>query len=276
MKMPLSPEPTRYWDKIAKRQSREPSTILWRRYSDAINERIIAEWAPLRARHALKTDLFDEAVHTGIYPQVRTRADHFSGVDLSAEVAAQAFRRYPSIQATVSDVRSLPFCDDRFDFILSTSTLDHFREMQDLELSLMELNRVLCPSGTLIITMDNLANPILFLRNIISRFARKNTKFRPYFMGKTFHPWNLKAHLSRTGFILTEQATVMHFPRILLVAFAKLLLRHFKIQQILDFCRRFEVLQKTPWRASLDIISRQRPTRADPGWKAMPWAIQTG
>ena len=69
--------------------------------------------------------------------------------------------RNSGIEAVVADVRSLPFAEASFGVVFSGSTLDHFESAADIQRSLGELYRVLRPGGTLILTLDNPANPLI-------------------------------------------------------------------------------------------------------------------
>ncbi len=62
-----------------------------------------------------------------------------------------------------ADVRELPFDNDVFDFILSTSTLDHFTCREDLIKALKGLKRVLKPEGVMIIALNNKHNLNFYL-----------------------------------------------------------------------------------------------------------------
>ncbi len=62
---------------------------------------------------------------------------------------------------------TLPFPDGAFDRVFSNSTLDHFDSRDDIREALRELARVLHPEGELLLTLDNLANPVVRLRNAL-------------------------------------------------------------------------------------------------------------
>ena len=98
---------------------------LWRRHSDAVNERLIDRWLPHAVGSVLKTDLFDELVSPGLYPALAARAGAVAGIDISPETVAGARRRHPELEATVASVTDLPFETARFDAVVSNSTLDH-------------------------------------------------------------------------------------------------------------------------------------------------------
>ena len=152
-----------------------------------------------RAAHAtlLKTDLFDEAVGRGLYPELAARAHQVIGIDVSAGVVRAAARRYPALDARVADVLALPFGENTFDAIVSNSTLDHFDSHAELSASVRELARTLRPGGRLIITLDNRLNPIVALRTSVLFGTLHRLRIVPYFVGATHGPRGLAARARR-------------------------------------------------------------------------------
>ena len=65
---------------------------LLRAYADELNARLAETWLVKgpRPRRLLKTDLFDEAVGSGLYPCLRELADEVHGIDVSDAVVAAA------------------------------------------------------------------------------------------------------------------------------------------------------------------------------------------
>ena len=118
----------------------------------------------------LKTDLFEEAYgEDGIYGDLFPQSSLSLGMDLDEPTVRIASQRQVScpartgFRAIVCDVRCLALRHLSVDVVVSTSTLDHFSSRQEIERSLDELNRVLRPGGTLLITMDNSRNPLYYL-----------------------------------------------------------------------------------------------------------------
>ncbi len=209
-----------YWERIA--QQEYSNHQLWRSYNDLINTMLINKWLKTPVKHILKTDLFDEAIHKGLYPEVCERTEKFTAIDISEGIVKRAVSRYSNLDGVIADVRSLPFADNQFDFVISNSTLDHFFCEQDIFKSLSELERVLCQNGKMIVTFDNLANPVILLRNFLAQKSLLSSKVVPYFVGKTVTPWKLEEYLKKTGFVINDVSTVMHFPRLLLKQFYRL------------------------------------------------------
>ena len=165
----------RVWDSAISPLLAARTETLWRRHSDAINSALIARWLrPGAFYHLLKTDLFDEAMGDGLYPVLATRADRVTGLDVARSVLDAAVSRHPRLMAVAADTRKLPFADATFDVVVSNSTLDHFDTRDDILVALRGLHRVLRPGGTVVLTLDNLANPLVALRNALpARLLRR-------------------------------------------------------------------------------------------------------
>jgi SAM-dependent methyltransferase len=169
----------------------------------------------------LKTDLFDEALTPGLYPLLATRAD-VVGADVAVSTARAARSRHARLRAVGADVRSLPFASGTFDVVVSISTLDHFGSMADILASLCELHRVLRPGGQLLLTLDNLANPLVALRNALPFGLLNALGIVPYRVGTTCGPRRLRRAVRESGFEVLDVAAVLHCPRVLAVAGAAL------------------------------------------------------
>jgi ubiquinone/menaquinone biosynthesis C-methylase UbiE len=197
----------------------------------------------------LKTDLFDEAVSDGLSSLLSVRSKRVFYIDASLEVHRRAKRRHPNLQTVGTDVRCLPFADGTFDGIVSNSTLDHFKSLDDLVISLKELYRVLQQGGQMILTLDNLANPIILLRNGLPFHLLYYMKIVPYYVGVTLGPHRLQRLLKEIGFKVLEVDAIMHCPRVLAVAIAHWMERHTspKTQRyFLRFLMAFEGLSCLP------------------------------
>jgi len=225
---------------------------LWRAHSDAVNKALVARWRPVGQMDTLlKTDLFDEAVSDGLSSLLNVRSKRVFYIDASLDVHRRAKRRHPNLQTVGTDVRCLPFADGTFDGIVSNSTLDHFKSLDDLVISLKELYRVLQQGGQMILTLDNLANPIIFLRNWLPFRLLQRLKIVPYYVGVTLRANRLEYLLKETGFEVLEVDAIMHCPRVLAVTIACWMERHAspKTQRVfLDLLMAFERLSCLPTR----------------------------
>ena len=199
---------------------------LWRGHSDAVNGRLISAWLPPgRSKRLLKTDLFDEAVTQGLHKLLESRADVVIGLDVSTRVLAAAARRHRGIVCMAADVRSLPIEDESIDAIVSLSTLDHFETLGGLEEALAELLRILVPGGTLVLTLDNLTNPVIAVRNALPYKLTHSVGLVPYPIGKTQGPTRIHRLVEEAGFDVEDCTAIMHAPRILAVPVLGILAR---------------------------------------------------
>lgn len=216
----------RYWREVGTRWTMNGRDGLWRKHSDEVNARLLLRWLPATGiASMLKTDLFDEALTTGMHRWVRDRARLVVGMDLSQAIARQAVARCPGLRALRADVRALPFADEAFEVVVSLSTLDHFRRPEDLATSLRELGRALRPGGLLLLTLDNPANPLVALRNALPFGLLNRLGLVPYFVGATAGPGRLAELLAAAGFSVLETRTSMHCPRWLAVPLCRLVER---------------------------------------------------
>lgn len=210
-----------FWDDVAQEWG-GPSIPLWRAQSDAVNRRLVERWLPAGAGAVLKTDLFDELAGDGLVPALQERADRVVGIDISPVVVNRARAAHPALEAYVSDVRDLPFPSASFDAVFSNSTLDHFPDLADISVALRELTRVLRPGGTLVVTVDNPVNPIVWVRNVLPLAALKRLGLVPYYVGATCGTRTLARLVSDAGLEVLEGTYVVHFPRIGVVLLERL------------------------------------------------------
>lgn len=209
----------KYWDGIQDVWRATRPHELWRRHSDATDSGWISSWLPPQpVARLLKTDLFNEGISTGLFPMLSAAAERVYGIDLSPATVRAAHARYPALGVAAADVRRLPYADGTFDLVVSNSTLDHFEAATDIPASLAELHRVLRIGGHLLVSLDNLANPLIALRNSAPAGMMKRLGLVPYFVGATYGPYRLRRALMESGFMVEAAAAVMHCPRVLAVA----------------------------------------------------------
>jgi SAM-dependent methyltransferase len=229
------------------------TTSLWRRHSDAVNARLLP--GPSRNGHltrVLKTDLFEEAVGEGLVPLLVDVADEVHAIDVDAATIESASARCGAVlHAARADVRSLPYPDGHFDAIVSTSTLDHFGGFEDLRAGLRELDRVLRPGGELVVTLDNLANPVVRLRNALPFPLLRRLGLVPYFVGATCGPRRLREELAALGLVVEDERVVLHCPRVPAIHAARVLERRngrARGERFLRFLMGMERLGRLPTR----------------------------
>jgi len=227
--------------------------LLWRQHSDAVNLGLVRKWWPdSDVESVLKTDLFDEAFGEGLYPFIRMNAKSVSGIDISGAIVSAVRSSCPELQSSVADVRRLPFGNTTFDLIVSNSTLDHFQEKSDIGIAVGELYRVLRPGGQIVLTMDNLRNPMIALRHILPFRLLNSLGIAPYQAGMTLGPGGLRRLVSQAGFRVIDSTFVMHCPRVIAVAIAGLMQQRAKRsarQRLLRCLMAFEKLSYLPMRS---------------------------
>jgi len=219
-----------YWDDVAEAWRLARPQPLWRECSDRHQAALIARWLhrPLKAvppargseLSMLKTDLFDEVAGRGVVHFLLADGVRVTGIDISSVVVAEGGSRNPGLEALVADVRCLPFAESSFDVVFSGSTLDHFDSVADIQTALREICRVLRPGGTLILTLDNLDNPVVWVRNGPLLGLLRRIGIVPYQVGATLGHSRLERNVRAAGFEVVESTAVMHCPRVLAVAVA--------------------------------------------------------
>jgi SAM-dependent methyltransferase len=240
-----------YWDVVGAEWTASRRDELWRRCSDAIHaqwlERVAGTLLPGRV---LKTDLFDEAFGDGLAPWFESHGHDIVACDLAFATARGAARKPASVAAAVADVRQLPFSKASFDTVFSDSTLDHFDSEADIRDALLELHRVLRPGGTLLLTMDNPVNPMVWLRNLSPGFWMR-LGVVPYAVGATAGAPRLTRLLEQAGFDVAAAEAIMHVPRVLMVPLCRWLARDGATQPgtwMRAWLRRVEGLGRLPTR----------------------------
>jgi SAM-dependent methyltransferase len=242
---------SRYWDEVAGAVIEGRPIDAWRGYMRTVYTRLLDVHVPDSARlRGLKTDLFEEAVSR--FNLMSGMSPNSIGIDGSPRVARAASDRLGRDHLlVVGDLRSLPLASGSIDFILSGSSLDHFARPQDLAISLAELARVLRDGGTLVLTLDNPQNPVVWLRNMLPFAWINRIGLVPYFVGATLGRDGAARALEALGLEVTAAKAVVHAPRLLaiwLVVVAEWLGLSRLAPVLAATFLRFERLEKLPTR----------------------------
>lgn len=213
-----------YWDTVIIESASAKREILWRAHLKKIYKELFTRWNDKTiCGLMLKTDLYDEAITRYDLLSLLCRKEvHIIGCDISQEVAKTARHKMNHVwvgwnNAVCSDITQLAFKSRSFDQILSNSTLDHFPHSKGITTGLKELLRIMKPGGTLIITLDNPHNPIIFLRKILPYRFLRWLGLVPYYMGKTVSKSKLVHTLRSIGFSVCESTYIVHSPRIVAI-----------------------------------------------------------
>jgi SAM-dependent methyltransferase len=182
----------------------------WRRHARRAHLDLVARWIGETKGRWLKTDLQEE--RSAVRSLVPELGGTWLGIDVAATVAKEAAAT--DVMGSAADVRRLPFRDDAFDGILSTSTLDHFHDVAEIDVSLRELRRVMAPGGRMVLTLDNPENPLILLRNRLPDRSRRATGLVQFHVGPTLSAAAGTAALERSGFEVLAVEHLLHAPHI--------------------------------------------------------------
>lgn len=174
---------------------------------------LIKKWcSPARQKKVLITDLFEEATTScgGIIWWLRTRYNNVFGIDISFEIVKAVCFKKDSEDGKyiVSDIRKSAFKDNSFDLIISNSTIDHFPE---LDSALKELYRILKPSGTLILALNNKLN-IIFSSKM---WFKRRLNIKDYSFGYSYSLDQMQSRVKKAGFTISDYTYLYFFPPLL-------------------------------------------------------------
>jgi ubiquinone/menaquinone biosynthesis C-methylase UbiE len=126
--------------------------------------------------------LLDVGCGTGHFVnELSNRGFTCSGCDPSEEMLNQARRLNPSVPFELAGIQSLPFKSDSFDIVLAIEVM---RYIQDIDVALSEVHRVLKPGGLCLLTYAPKYSTALYplLNKLTSRVQVPNfSKVRQYF-----------------------------------------------------------------------------------------------
>jgi SAM-dependent methyltransferase len=244
------------WDEVAAQRDTLPPG--WRRRARREHLDLLGRWLGRPSGRWLKTDLFEEGLpDRALVPSLPSAA--WIGMDVSPAVVTRAA---PAVAvALVADARALPFRAGAFDGALSTSTLDHFDDAGDIDRSLAELARVLRPGGRLVLTLDNLANPLIRARNALPAGVARRTGLVPFAVGSTLDEAGGRRAMARAGLDVEAAEHLLHAPHVVGTRLARLGPWE---RSVLP---RFEALARTPaarWTGHFVAFLATRPSRGRP------------
>lgn len=182
-----------------------------------VHQDLVRRWIGVRPKGlVLKTDLFEEAWgQDGIYGDLFEADDAvLLGMDIAeATVASACGSGLRPANGFVCDLRALAVRPLSLDLILSMSSLDHFESEAEFHASLGQLCDALRPGGSLVITLDNPANPLYWVLRAVSR-----TRISPFALGFTPSLKDLEGELTGANFEVLDREWLIHNPRLLSTA----------------------------------------------------------
>ncbi|KPK91127.1 MAG: hypothetical protein AMJ88_14545 [Anaerolineae bacterium SM23_ 63] len=120
----------------------------------------------LRGKKILKLDLWNEAVNTRILNWMDCQGADTYGMDISHITAYRAQQNAlisnGRLRILQSDIRSIPFANNSFDFVYTMGTIEH---VQEYEIVVQEIQRVLKTRGRAIIGVPHKWD--IFLRPLL-------------------------------------------------------------------------------------------------------------
>jgi SAM-dependent methyltransferase len=216
-----------------------------------VYRRLILEWLDTaNEKIRLKTDLFEEAVSS--FNPLSDLGEGSLGFDVSLNVVQSAHAALPQDKAfklLVADLRKIPLEPRSVGGILSGSSLDHFSTVSDLHQGLSELERILAPGGILVLTLDNLHNPLIWIRDHLPFPILNKLGIVPYYFGKTLRREEVRQKLNSLGFDVSYMTAVAHAPRAPAIWTVRIAERFgWRHDWLLKFLPQFEALENWPTR----------------------------
>ncbi len=196
-----------YWDNYSRKVQKGSFQDRIARHKKDVHLRLVRDWAPpLEGRRVLKTDSYEEAFgQDALLDALAATAGKAVGMDISAEIAGRAKRRFPGLSFIATNLRHLPFRTSAFDVIVSNSTLDHLVG-NDVPPAMRELARILKPGGILVLTLDNKHN----LLHVFSHWMRR--MFGWFYTDRCYSIPETTHLLRENGFQVLAATAVFHVP----------------------------------------------------------------
>ncbi len=129
--------------------------------------------------------ILDLGCGSGIYAKIlKKRGAKVFGIDISEKMIEIAKREVKDVDFRVGSVYKLPYKSEYFDLVLSSLTVDHFK---DLNKAFKEIHRVLKKNGVFIFSISNPLSDV-----VKGFFYKKKYRPRSYFKeGKVYTNWSI-------------------------------------------------------------------------------------
>lgn len=204
-----------HWNQVSKNLDKLYVHNPYFQYKKGELLRLINQWGKDKInKKILKTDLYEEATGRDDFLfDIAKNNPEVYGIDISPEIVKRAINKEKNkglqINFSVQDVRKLEFPNNSFDLIISNSTLDHFPEV---DIAIKELYRVLNNNGTLILTLHNKRNPLLYLLLKITKLFNWHYNF---YSDSAYSIKETENLMQKFGFKTTDSTTILHLPPLL-------------------------------------------------------------
>jgi SAM-dependent methyltransferase len=189
------------------------STGYYRRREIALIQR---HFGNLQGQRVLKLDLWNEAVNTRILNWIESQGADAHGMDISFVTTSRARANTEGIDNRLhllqSDIRSIPYANDTFDFVYTMGTIEHNDHYGQ---AIREIQRVLKPGGQAIIGVPHKWD--LFLRPV---FVNLLDMFGLYLYApeKCMSATELRGIVENGGLKVRDRTGLLFMPGILRIA----------------------------------------------------------
>ena len=186
------------------------------------------------------------------------------GVDFAFEMLCAARRRGIQTALLQADGEALPLPDEWATAVTCGFALRNFVSLPKI---FREMARVLEPGGTLVLTLDNPHNPLVWLRNHLPFGFLNRLGLVPYYVGATCRRAEARRLLESLGFYVTDTTAVAHAPRAPATWLAALASRFCqrKLENLISsFLAAFERLERLPTRYWTGYYIALRAEKPDP------------
>ncbi|MEM5809631.1 MAG: class I SAM-dependent methyltransferase [Candidatus Aenigmatarchaeota archaeon] len=191
------------WDIYFQRKSNHHLNKYIAKYKGKETEKLIKKWLTnINQAKVLKTDAYEEVF---LYDSFIKNISNITIIDISKVAIKKAKKNFPDKKFEVSNICNLPFKNNCFEYIISTSTLDNI-PMKRMKIALKEMYRVLKSKGYLLITIDNKNNFLYYLFYNLNKIL----KFIPYYQDRCYSLYEITKLLNFYGFKIKKIDYIVH------------------------------------------------------------------
>jgi SAM-dependent methyltransferase len=118
------------------------------------------------------------------------------GIDFSFQGLRRMKTNFPDVRGVMGDIKYLPFAGGFFDLVLSWGVLEHFEDLDDIDIALRETKRCLKDDGYLVVSVPYLSYNRLCNLQVVSRRLASRVNWLRKMFGKgkkIFFQWEYKA-----------------------------------------------------------------------------------